>query len=95
MERRMALLLRPAAARWYDPPPPPPLAGRKQKRVQRYEGGERAKYFADDDETDLKVGCLLGALCWASSVAAGPQPEPSSHGSSVLLVSIEGLVAGW
>jgi hypothetical protein len=23
--------------------------------VPRYEGGERAKYFADDDETDLQV----------------------------------------
>lgn len=29
--------------------------GRKQKRVQRYEGGERSKYFADDDDTDLKT----------------------------------------
>ncbi|EFN55254.1 hypothetical protein CHLNCDRAFT_134588 [Chlorella variabilis] len=29
--------------------------GRKQKRVQRYEGGERSKYFADDDDTDLQT----------------------------------------
>jgi len=29
-------------------------AGRKQKRVQRFgEGGERERYFADDDRADL------------------------------------------
>ena len=30
-----------------------PQPGRKQKRVQGYEGGERMRYFADDDATDL------------------------------------------
>jgi hypothetical protein len=39
-------------------------AGRKHKRVQRYEEGgpkgERSKYFADDDDTDLQVGGWLG-----------------------------------
>ncbi|PSC69918.1 CWF19 2 [Micractinium conductrix] len=32
-----------------------PDGGRRAKRVQRYEGGERSKYFADDDETDLQT----------------------------------------
>jgi hypothetical protein len=41
----------------------PCCAGRKQKRVQRYEGGpkgERSKYFADDDDTDPQVGVWVG-----------------------------------
>ena len=29
------------------------MAGRKAKRMQGYEGGERARYFADDDAADL------------------------------------------
>ncbi|KAL4428538.1 hypothetical protein ABPG75_002627 [Micractinium tetrahymenae] len=29
--------------------------GRRQKRTQRYEGGERSRYFADDDATDLQT----------------------------------------
>lgn len=30
------------------------VSGRKQKRVQRFgEGGERERYFADDDKADL------------------------------------------
>jgi hypothetical protein len=42
-------------------------AGRKQKRVQRYEEGgpkgERSKYFADDDDTDLQVGGWVACEC--------------------------------
>ena len=37
-------------------PPPPSCRGagaRRPKRVQRYEGGERSRYFADDDAVDL------------------------------------------
>lgn len=32
-----------------------PQPGRKPKRVQGYEGGERARYFADDDAADLAM----------------------------------------
>lgn len=39
-----------------DMPGARPHAGRRQKRTQRYEGGERSRYFADDDATDLQAG---------------------------------------
>ncbi len=32
-----------------------PLPGKRPKRLQGYEGGERARYFADDDAADLAV----------------------------------------
>jgi hypothetical protein len=29
------------------------LTGKRRKEVQRYEGGEKQRYFADDDDVDL------------------------------------------
>ena len=48
-------------------------AGRRPKRVERYEGGERARYFADDDKLDL--GTLVKRTKYevGGSVCASPR----------------------